>query len=213
MRIIFQLIIVFLLCLQTSCTREFDSVKSIYQWINNPANGLIRSRTIEGFTLTLKYLPPQFVALRDTKESEKPDEKTYDSLLNLYNKSYTFLLTIASTENADKNDPMYAGLEGIPDFKVRAGILNFDMPDYISIKTPTSEYRPVLTSMENTYGLKGQRNIYMVFTDDAAENNLMQEKELDIVFNDEIFQTGISHFVFNKDELQSVPGVDFTKIN
>lgn len=95
----------------------------------------------------------------------------------------------------------------------RALTMNFDMNEYVSIKTPTQEYRPVLTSMENTYSLKGQRNIYMVFTDDTAEAELMKAPELDFVFNDEIFQTGVNHFVFNQDDLQSMPIIKFENIN
>lgn len=194
-----------------SCQHRFDNMKEVYGWINDPDHGMVKSRTVEGISVTVKYLPAQFLALKETKE-ERAGRHTYDSLLRVYENSHTFLLSIASKEDAGQNDPMYKDLGDYSDYKRRALTMNFDMNEYVSIKTSTQEFRPVLTSMENTYSLKGQRNIYMVFTDDTVEKELMKDQALDLVFNDEIFQTGINHFVFDQAELQSMPSIDFEKI-
>jgi hypothetical protein len=187
-------------------------MKSVYGWINDPDNGMVKTKTVEGIKLTVKYLPPEFLALKEAKE-DRAGRQTYDSLLTQYKGSHTFLLSIASSENEVDNDPMYQGLDDYSDYKRRALTMNFDMNEYVSIKTSTREYRPVLTSMENTYSLKGQRNIYMVFTDNATETELMKEHELDFVFNDEIFQTGVNHFIFNQNDLGGMPAINFENIN
>lgn len=195
-----------------SCGKEIESMKSFYGWINDPDNGLVKTRTIEGIRLTVKYLPAEFLALRDAMEETDYSSHVYDSLLGIYRTSHTFLLSIASEKDEHNVDPMYKGLESLPEYKERALTMNFNMDSYVSIRTPSEEYRPVLTSMENTYSLKAQRNIYIVFTDDSEENNLMKEQELDFIFNDEIFQTGINHFVFRQKDLANTPTVNFDNI-
>jgi hypothetical protein len=198
--------------LMSGCQRELKDMKAVYGWINAPEHGMVKTKTVEGIKLTVKYLPAEYLALKETKE-DQAGRQTYDSLLKVYKGSHTFLLSIASSEDEVNNDPMYQGLEDYSAYKRRALTMNFDMNEYVSIKTSTQEFRPVLTSMENTYSLKGQRNIYMVFTDTATDTELMNEKELDLVFNDEIFETGINHFVFEQSDLQSIPAINFENIN
>jgi hypothetical protein len=207
-----RVLLVVALCFMFSCRSEIRDMKSLYKWINDPENGLVKAKDVEGIKLTVKYLPAEFLALKETKE-EGGNDNFYDSLLNFYKKSHTFLLSIASKENENTNDPMYKDLQGYTDYKQRALEMNFDMNEYVSIKTASKEYRPVLFSMENSYGLKGQRNIYLVFTDDAPTNQLMKEQELDFIFEDEIFQTGTNHFVFSQRDFNSIPEINFNTIN
>lgn len=198
--------------LMTNCQHDLKDMKSVYGWINDPDHGMVKTKTVEGIKITVKYLPAEFLALKEAREGHA-DRQTYDSLLKVYTASHTFLLSIASTEKGGEQDPMYQDLENYSEYKERALTMNFDMNEYVSIKTSTQEFRPVLTSMENTYSLKGQRNIYMVFTDETAETELMKDDELDFVFNDEIFQTGVNHFIFNQNDLRSMPVINFEKIN
>src|SRR5687767_5887409 len=96
--------LVLLLLSLSACNKSFDTIKSIYAWINDPDNGLVKTKTVEGILLTIKYLPPELLALKETKD-DKGNRAMYDSLLNEYKKSYTFLLSIASKENKLTNDP------------------------------------------------------------------------------------------------------------
>jgi hypothetical protein len=196
-----------------SCQDKIESMKSLYGFINDPDNGLIKTKTIEGIKLTVKYLPAEFLALRETRELETKNKGTYDSLLNVYKKSHTFMLSIASQEDTVSNDPMYEGLRDYNEYRERAISMNFNMSDYVSIRTTTQEFAPVLSSMENTYSLRGQRNIYLVFTDESGSGELMRDNQIDFVFNDDIFQTGINHFVFQQENLQRLPAINFDLIN
>ncbi len=198
--------------LLSGCEKRFDNLKSIYQWINDPGNGLVKTKNVEGIKLTVKYLPAEFLALKEAKEESVYNAKTYDSLFNLYKSSHTFLLSIASVENENSNDPMYKDLEDFPEYKKRAKTMNFDMQSYLTLRTSTEEFKPTLAIMENTYSLKGQRNIYVVFTDQSPKDE-MKEDAFDFVFNDEIFQTGQNHFIFEKSDITGMPAINSNTIN
>ncbi len=194
-----HILILLLLFVTFACSNDPKDLKSFYKWINDPDNGLVKSRDIEGIKISVKYLPAEFLALKESSEGNL--KGSYDSLYTLYKQNHTFLLSVSYTDDKNVNDPMYKDLRDYPDYKVRAQAMNFDMNEYVSIKTSSNEYRPVLTSMENTYSLKGQRNIYLVFTDESLKKELQSEKELDFVFEDVFFQTGVNHFVFQQSDL------------
>src|SRR4051812_46545175 len=110
----FSVTLFILACLAIACQSEINDMTSLYKWINNPENGLVKTKQVDGIKLTVKYLPAEFLALKETKE-EKGNRKCYDSLLNFYKKSHTFLLSIASKENENTNDPMYKDLNDFSD--------------------------------------------------------------------------------------------------
>jgi hypothetical protein len=207
----YKIVCILALCL-TSCQGDIRDMKSLYHWINDPEHGMIKSKNVNGLTITVKYLPAEFLALKEAKSIQPTGMKVYDSLLGAYKKSHTFLLSFGYEDNKT-DDPMYNGLKDFSEFKQRAATLNFDMNELISIRTEHDEFRPVLASMENTYGLKSQRDIYLVFTDESPANALQKDEALDFVFRDEIFQTGINHFVFQQDDLTGLPAINFNTIN
>ena len=193
------ILILLLSIIALACDSDPKDLKSFYKRINDPGNGLVKSRDVEGIKISVKYLPAEFLALKESSEGGM--KGSYDSLYTLYKRNHTFLLSVSYTDEKDINDPMYKDLRDYPEYKARAQAMNFDMNEYVSIKTSSNEYRPVLTSMENTYSLKGQRNVYLVFADESLKNELQTDNELDFVFDDVFFQTGVNHFVFEQNDL------------
>jgi hypothetical protein len=63
--------------------------------------------------------------------------------------------------------------------------------------------------MENVYGLVKHRNFYVVFAnDDILSEELFKSPQLDFVFHDEVYETGSSHFVFLRENIEQLPAVD-----
>jgi hypothetical protein len=206
------LLLVIVLVFLTGCQNEITDMQSFHQWINDPSNGLTKTKHVGDYKITVKCLPSEFLALREVKEETKPTQPIYDSLLSSYKNTLTFLLMISATSPESQQDPMFKELEGLPEYKERAGEMNFNMDSYVSIKTSSGEYKPVLTTMENTYGLRNQRVVYIVFADDKHDGGLLNQPKWDFIFNDEIFNTGINHFVFQSSDLADMPIVEFENI-
>jgi hypothetical protein len=195
----------------TGCTgrKETDSVQQYLSWINDPEAGLVQRRQVNNLLLSVKYLPPQYLASRDRDLS--PEGK--DSMARYYSESKAFLLTItplaAPDKEPGKSDVMFYDLKDFQEYKQRSHTMNFEMEEYVKLIAGNRTYHPVLSSLENTYGLEEGRNVYLVFSDDQRGKELNAAAELDIVFNDELFSTGLNHFVFRKEKLDNLPHLIF----
>ncbi len=171
-----------------------------YRWVNDPERGLMKRQVVNGVVLTVKYLPPEYLAHQYLQGENGAGAEKRDSLLRAYRNSLCFMLTIAAADSS--GDVMTRGIGSYQEFNDRAVKMNFEMGNYLTLRADGHEYRPALALMENTYGLRPQRDVVIVFARDAA---LGAAKTLDLAFEDAFFDTGISHFTFLGSDLQAVP--------
>lgn len=194
-----------------ACNKDFTTEKEMYKWMSNPENGLIKSRSINGIKITAKYFPPEYLLYKDLKTYDEFSPSLKDSLMEWYKFNHTFLLNIAlDEENAKDIDVMRYGVRNYEEYKEKFISMNFDLTDYLSLKMKDKKLAPVLTNLENVYGLSNDRNIHVVFSTDE-KTGYDDFEELDLVYNDEIFETGINHFVFHKKDIESTPAIKFWK--
>jgi hypothetical protein len=205
--------VITLVFLFNACQPPVKDEQSYYHWLDDKENGLVRSKTANGLVITAKYLPADYLVYKELK-GKNYGAKERDSLLAIYSKSRTFLLTIApqEIEGSPSEDIMYKDVRNIEEYKQRADLLNFKMDEFILLHTDKKEYRPVLSMLENTYSVGNSRNLYLVFTDEEDWQKLGQGQQLDLVFNDELFSTGINHFVFDNKKIAAVPRINFWKL-
>jgi len=185
-----------------SCKEEIRTEAQLHKWINNPENGLLQSKTVGGIKITAKYLPAQYLAFMEIKDITKPTSKQKDSILSQYSKSLTFLLNISPANQS--LDIMKAGVANMEEFKERVAEMNFGISEYISLKTEKDEFSPTLLNLENVYGLKDDRNIYLVFANQTKGQNIFSSSNYDLTFQDNIFNSGISHFIFKKKDIDKL---------
>lgn len=208
-----RLIAIGLLLLMLSCTKtSFKSERDFYRWANDSENGLIKKRSANGFELTVKYLPPEYLAYI---EAGKQKRAAVDStLINDFKDSKTFLLTIDFSDEKQRklyaDNVMHYGVSDMADYKERVHKLNFNMKEQIYIKTTDGKkLHPVLATMENIYHISSKKSLYLVFTDKDEQVDLNQSQTLDLVFEDDVFDTGINHFVFDGKEINVLPKFEF----
>jgi hypothetical protein len=189
-----------------SCGGNIDDEQDYYKWLNNEAHGLIKTRKINGFSITMKYLPADLLVYNQCEQASKSKR---DSLLARYKNGYTFLFTITDDIEDTKSDIIFYNVYSEEEFKIRFSNLHFNIGQYIWINYESEQYFPVLSIMENTYNLKQSRSFYLVFSDKDKLDEILKMEKVDIVFNDIFFETGISHFIFKKNDLESVPSIGF----
>ncbi|WAC02747.1 hypothetical protein N7U66_03485 [Lacinutrix neustonica] len=176
------------------------------KWLSESKNGFVKVSAANGFVLSIKYLPPEYLALNELSKDDNNGDKTYNDYLELFNKSRTFLLTINHEE--ESVDASKYGVFNLAEYSQRIKDLSFNIKDVIFLKTSSGhKYNPVLTTMENMYEIRNKKSIYMVFSDDQGE--ILNSEKLDIVFQDIFLDTGISHFVFDKKKIDQLPNLNF----
>ncbi len=187
------------------CQQKINSPTEFFEWLNNPKNGLIQSKKVDGMEITVKYLPPEYLSMKELKGKYEADKAS--KLKAQYEKSLAFLITFKPIDKQD-GDIMFRNIRDKQDYDQRLMSLSFGMEKYISIKIKGTNYPPILSTLEQTYSTTKHRSVYLVF---GGENlgNIKKEKEWDIVFEDTIFETGIHHFEFNRDNLLNLPKLNF----
>jgi hypothetical protein len=196
----------------TRCQQVIKSQADLYKWVHNADNGLIKQKTVDQVALSVKYLPPELLVSRELK-GQPTKRKVVDSLLSQYKNGRTFLLNIGlkgKGEKATVQDILYKDADSYGAYKQRAMEMNFNMAQYIRLKADNKVLVPVIANMENTYSLTKGRNIYLVFSGNkATQQALKQAQKLDIIFTDQLFETGIHHFVFDTNKLDNIPQVSY----
>jgi hypothetical protein len=206
--------VLFLLIISlSSCSgkKTISDPNEFMKWMNDPENGLVQTKYVSNVKINVKNLPSAYMAYLEMKNLQGQSEQKRDSLIAYYSQSKTFLLTISPDERVKGNsgDIMYRDVTGFEEYKDRSHVMNFEFGDYIDLITDNEKYKPVLSNLENVYGLSSGRKIILVFAEKNGSQDLSKSKELDLVFTDEIFNTGINHFVFAQHKLNSVPDFVF----
>ena len=194
-------------CAPNSLSEE----RAYFQWLNNAENGLVQEKYANGFKVSAKYLPPEYLVYNEIKKSQYT-QADIDQLMTKYKANATFMLTIAPDERKEEGrDVVYYEVFDEAAYKERVQELNFHIGEYIELQVGDQSMAPVLHHMENTYGLGKHRNFLLVFG--GTESGVTNAEEVDLVFSDEIFKTGISHFVFETEHLEAVPKIGFWNLN
>ena len=193
------------------CSSDFKTEREFYQWWNDEANGLVKEKEINDFRLIVKYMPPEYLAYNELK-GKNYTKAEYDDLYDKYKGYRTFLLSILPADEQSTQNVLYYNLQSVEEYKQRIMQMNFNPGEFISLKTDCGVYKPVLSTMENVYNIDTKRSLYLVFVDNEENQGLISANELDFVFEDYIFDTGINHFSFNKNNLDNIPVFGFLNI-
>ena len=191
------------LILLFSCKRQqVNSVSYYSKWINNPDNGLFITRKINGLQLSIKYLPSEFLEYKDREGNESAHLEQND-----YKNTLTFLMTIGpDEEKGNKNDIMFDEISSYKEYTERLLALNFEIDKNITLKTRDLELKPVLSNLENTYGLSKNRSIVIAFAPtDEQRKKIEKADELEFTYSDELFDMGTMHFNFSGSDINHLP--------
>lgn len=178
-----------------SCKNEITNVPEYLKYLANPKNGIVKEKEVGGLIYKVKYLPVEYLAYR-SKDLE--NEQKYAKTL-----SFLFTITPDSTNNVDLNK---LGVSNYEEYSQRIHQFNFEMQNNISIKAGRKIINPQFVQFENNYGIKHEKSFIVICTvDKNLDNSFAKENELQFIFNDPIFNSGISKFKFFKEDLEDLP--------
>jgi hypothetical protein len=181
---------------------RFKSTGDMETFVKDPDNGLLRSREVNGIKTTVSILPQDLMERRDMERGAGKAASASVPRATQFKDQLTFIVNLA-TAQAAHGDVMYAGILDMGSYLERAHALNFEMEQHVTLRCGTAAFKPVLSTLENTYGLEPDRNIVMVFVPEQCDDQAFYGSEtLDLVINDRWFGTGTQHFVFQRADLE-----------
>lgn len=194
------------LLLLGGCAKQINTEKELLQWLSDPKNGLIKTKLSGDKSLTVRYMPPYYMAYLELGNCPwKDDRPSFDSLTHFYSRSMNFMLTVKyADDNLSNNDVLLEYVNNYHDYNLKSIQANFSLSENILLYIDDSTcYKPVLALMENTYGLQKHRNFHLVFSPANQQDlKMMTSTKFDLVFKDVLFGTGINHFIFKKADLK-----------
>lgn len=189
----------------TSCRGGFSSEQEFFNWISDERNGLVKERDFGRMKIRVKYLPEEYLVYNELKKAGvHRSAKMADSLRTLYGDTRTFLMTFEFEQEFPGENTLLYGAENYEAYKDRVEQLSFQADDYIRIEAESGEYRPVLWTLENTQAPGDRKNLYLVFPKEKPD-----DQRISLLFEDYLFETGISRYVFDKARFERIPEFTF----
>lgn len=167
-------------------------------FFRGPEGNLHQVREHRNIRFAAQYLPPDWLAWKAKMDFQAVSVETGDS-------AAVFILNIGPAAGSRTGDVMTHGVSGMEDYAARMETMNFRLEESIELRVGDRVLKPVFVHLENTYGLTNDRNLHLVF--EGAGLGLPQEQpeDLDLVFDDPVFGTGINHFRFQREALNQLP--------
>ncbi len=194
-----------------SCGKKISNFEEYLTYLSQKENGIVKEKPIAGILLEVKYLPIEYLVYKDFKNSKKTKKKELliDKLYKSYKNTLTFMFTLGPDEN-EKFDITRVGVSNYEEFAQRIELMNFNMTNFIYLEYNNTKIAPKLALMENSYGLENKRAIMVSFeVDDNTKNVFLKKHTYKFVYSDQLFNTGINKFTFNKEDINDLPEFEF----
>lgn len=177
------------------------------RYLADQENGLVRQKAVGGFNIRMKYLPPDYMAYRELSGGLDRQGQSIDSLAGRYQTSATFLLTI-TPEDTGAPEIARLGVSNYEEFSRRILDLNFHLREQLWLENEGRKVPAVLTEFERNYGLDRSGNIIIVFNSPPPEREAVSDWV--VVWNDELFHTGLHRFLFKQADIRKMPRLQLT---
>lgn len=184
----------------SGCQKHTAGIKDYIRYMNNPKNGLVQEKEIDGMVFKVRYLTPELMALNELK-SVNVNAVTWQKTLKQYDGLVYGKITVAAKggEHILKllNDQEIDG-DGVDEY------LNYKAQNDIMMLDGKDTAGCVLYNYSKTYGLARQLDLAVGFN---AANTLKGDRVIE--FNPELLQRGLLKFRFKQGDIDNIPRLTF----
>jgi len=190
-----KIILLLILIIFSGCKKTNLSKSEMTKYLNDESNGFSITKNTDIFKLNITYFPTVWRALNEKTSSD--DDNNYIKSLD---KSLLFVFTISPLEGKSEGDVFLSGVKSKQDYEERVRKANFGFAENWTLTLDSGkELNPIGLQMEQTNGLTNHRKFQILF--DVSQNlEVYDSKTWDLKLNDELFNSGIHHFVVEKED-------------
>jgi hypothetical protein len=196
-----SLLYLMLVLIVSSCTKTFDTLEEMNDYIQDEDNGYNYKKTIVGVDYVLQYRPTDLLVKQELGDNNDPTQ--VDKLRQKYNKYLYFNLSMS------KNNQEL--LNGVARDKAKFGQmvneLAFGMEEKVHLYTPEKD---TLTMADfiypRMYGMSNATSIMIVY---PRDDKFIKQDYLNFVIEDLGLDTGDIKFKLNIQALQNEPQLRF----
>ncbi|MGE3823811.1 MAG: hypothetical protein AB7G44_06270 [Bacteroidia bacterium] len=190
-------VVVFYSCSAVNKVSPVDYVK----WVEDENNGLKRTKEIGDYIFELQYQPLEYMALREVKDINNVTSAEMDSVKNQLSGLDYYKLKIKSVNDA--SNPLSTGLGSNDKYYYRLEYFANEVKNDLSLVNGNDTILCALHHFEYNHNIVPYHTILIGF-----ENNAEQKIESrTFIYNDKILGTGAVKFIFDKNDLENIPGL------
>jgi hypothetical protein len=179
----------------TSC-KQTVSTNQLLDYTLNPKNGLLKKEKKNGVVLQVLYKPNQLIVAQEIKgRNLRPSQ--IDSVQSYFNEFDYFLLRLS--RNGKEIETGYAA-DQVKFVQVN-NYLSFEIGKNVSLVQDRDTIKVKDFIHTRTFGSSPSSDILFVFKSRLQE----RRGEVKFIFNDEMFNSGLSEFDFALSNIKSLP--------
>lgn len=194
-----------LICLVSmACNKSKLSPEEYVKWIDSDKNGLVKTKEINGYQITSKLVPAEYIAVKETyAENKKFDAPTYNKKVKELGSQYYIYMQLKplnGNKSALRND-----IGSADDYYYRIEYFNFMSEKDVYLVANTDTLKCALSNFENNYEITPFNNWQLVFEKPAKP----LKEDLKFVWDDQALGIGRVRFSYDIDDINNIPTISF----
>lgn len=202
-RSVFLVFITFLF----GCNSEMK-IKDLGSFLHDEDNGFVISKKVNDIEITCKVIPSEIMAYNELKHLNVIKNNVFDSVITTYKNQLSIKLSIQSEEG--NSSLKLLNSNSVEEYQKHLEKMYYSISEAVSLNINGASYKPVLTEMNNYNQMQSQKEFLLVFVQEDENDNDFSSENPTIAFNDLWFNTGITQFNFERNDLNNIPTI---KIN
>jgi hypothetical protein len=191
-----------LILILTSCNTQSVSHQSLMTYVNDESNGLLKIIEHSDSKVKLCYTPHDLILAQEVKGSDYT-ESQIDSIRNKLAELDYFKLSLS--QNGEDIINQYASNPTI--FNKAVEYLSYNISKDLKLIHNHDTLNVLDVMYSSGFGLNKSSEVLMVFESSLSK----KQGDVQILFNDEFFRTGLNQFEFKIDAIKSVPTLAINK--
>lgn len=174
---------------------EYLEPSQFSKWVHDPANGLIKSKIIDGMEYRCSFIPLEYSLIHYPNLMNSIDAKSEN--MNTLN----FILEIIPEDNSIA--VLNPDLIGQQEYLNRLEYLNSKAQSDFSVEIDNKSIDCIGLQYENPFSLNRNLRINLEFN----YSKMIGLHPITFIYTDNLLDAGILKFTFNKEDLNSIPKV------
>jgi hypothetical protein len=171
-------------------------------YLRDKENGLVQEQQINATKVSLSYHPTSLMVSREIGDERNPSKAVIDSIEKKYSKNYYFLAKFSIN-----GKEAIRQLGDFARYSDMVQVLSFQMHRFVNVTTPQRDTLPLADYFfDQTYGMSDGNTLLLCFDKEKLKNR----KELEINIAECGMGTGNLKFLFNREDLDAVPKMNYT---
>lgn len=193
-KITIYLTILLLALLTSACSRTMSYEKMV-EFINNPENGLVQKKSINGIDFKLTYQPTDLLVFNELRGNDTISEEQLNETRMKYLGQHYFILSVSSG-----GKEILSNASNRQSFSIMVNQLSFGMGSKVLLTTDERDTLNLLDFQSPRYfGMAESTDILFAF-----RKNMVNTKSLLFTLSEFGLKTGDLRFVFDTENINAV---------